>query len=187
MDTMMSEATIVDRLEDLFQSIGQRPYGEEVSQLQHALQCACLAEQQGASDSLVAAALLHDVGHLFEDPAKIEETDLRHEEVAAEFLREHFPASVWQPIRLHVAAKRYLCATQAGYAQALSAGSRQSLALQGGIFTPAQCEAFDRSPFARDALLLRQLDDLGKDPAMVTPTFAHYRHTLTRLMLSAAG
>ena len=98
----------LDELAERFASHGAEPYGEAVSQAEHALQCATLAERAGCSDSLVVAALLHDIGHLYEDPAQIDEEDLRHEEFGARLLRELFPESVWQPVRLHVSAKRCL-------------------------------------------------------------------------------
>lgn len=172
----------LDELAERFASHGAEPYGESVSQAEHALQCATLAERAGCSDALVIAALLHDIGHLYENPDEIEARDLRHEEVGAKLLRELLPESVWQPIRLHVAAKRYLCAVDAAYHAGLSPASRHSLALQGGPFDERGASAFLSAPYAQDAITLRRLDDLGKDPAMRTPELAHFFPLLERLL-----
>lgn len=172
----------LDELAERFASHGAEPYGESVSQAEHALQCATLAERAGCSDALVIAALLHDIGHLYETPDEIEARDLRHEEVGANLLRELLPESVWQPVRLHVAAKRYLCAVDAAYHAGLSPASRHSLALQGGPFDERGASAFLSAPYAQDAITLRRLDDLGKDPAMRTPELAHFFPLLERLL-----
>ncbi|MDF3933178.1 phosphonate degradation HD-domain oxygenase [Pseudomonas citronellolis] len=172
----------LDELAERFASHGAEPYGESVSQAEHALQCATLAERAGCSDSLVIAALLHDLGHLYENPDEIETCDLRHEEVGAERLRELLPESVWQPIRLHVAAKRYLCAVDPAYQAGLSPASRHSLALQGGAFDARAAAAFLSAPYSQDAITLRRLDDLGKDPAMRTPELPHFFPLLERLL-----
>lgn len=132
----------LDELAERFASHGAEPYGEAVSQAEHALQCATLAERAGCSDSLVVAALLHDIGHLYEDPAQIDEEDLRHEEFGARLLRELFPESVWQPVRLHVSAKRFLCAVDPSYHASLSPASRHSLVLQGGPFDERAAAAY---------------------------------------------
>ncbi|MBH3434985.1 phosphonate degradation HD-domain oxygenase [Pseudomonas citronellolis] len=172
----------LDELAERFASHGAEPYGESVSQAEHALQCATLAERAGCSDALVIAALLHDIGYLYENPDEIEARDLRHEEVGANLLRELLPESVWQPVRLHVAAKRYLCAVDAAYHAGLSPASRHSLALQGGPFDERGASAFLSAPYAQDAITLRRLDDLGKDPAMRTPELAHFFPLLERLL-----
>lgn len=171
-----------EQLAELFAQRGAEPYGEAVSQEQHALQCATLAERSGCSESQVVAALLHDIAHLYEDPEEIEQHDLRHEERAGELLRPLLPEAVWQPIRLHVAAKRYLCATDAAYHAELSPASRHSLELQGGPFDGREAEAFLRAPFAQEALALRRLDDLAKDPSMRTPALEHFYPALERLL-----
>lgn len=172
----------IDELAERFASHGAEPYGEAVSQAEHALQCATLAERAGCADSLVIAALLHDIGHLYEDPAVLETRDLRHEEFGANLLRELLPESVWQPVRLHVAAKRYLCAVDPAYQASLSWASRQSLALQGGAFEARAATAFISAPYAQDAITLRRLDDLGKDPSMRTPELEHFFPLLERLL-----
>lgn len=174
----------IAELAERFTSQGNEPYGEAISQTQHALQCATLAERSGCSDSMIIAALLHDIGHLYEAPDEIDQHDLRHEEHAANLLRHVLPEAVWQPIRLHVAAKRYLCAVDADYQAALSPASQQSLALQGGAFDSREADAFLRAPYARDALTLRRLDDLGKDPAMRTPPLEYFYPRLERLLVA---
>ncbi|MDX2282967.1 MAG: HD domain-containing protein [Bacteroidia bacterium] len=157
----------------LFRERGGSLYGgEAVTQLEHALQSAWLARQAGAKPSLIAAALLHDVGHLLHDlpdDAPDQGIDDAHEELAARYLSRHFVPAVAEPVRLHVAAKRYLCTTQQGYLDTLSAPSLQSLHLQGGLMSPAEVEAFEALPFYADAVALRVWDDLAKDPDMRTP------------------
>ncbi|MFZ5955894.1 phosphonate degradation HD-domain oxygenase [Pseudomonas knackmussii] len=172
----------LDELAERFASFGAEPYGESVSQAEHALQCATLAERAGCADSLVIAALLHDIGHLYENPDEIESRDLRHEEVGAHLLCRMLPESVWQPVLLHVAAKRYLCAVDPAYHAGLSPASRHSLALQGGPFDERAAMAFLKAPYAEDAITLRRLDDLGKDPAMRTPELSHFFPALERLL-----
>ncbi|NJM98281.1 MAG: HD domain-containing protein [Phormidesmis sp. RL_2_1] len=167
---------------DCFITRGHEQYGREaVTQLQHALQCATYAESAGESSTLVAACLLHDVGHLLHDlgeDAAERGLDDRHEYRALPFLSALFPAAVTEPIRLHVNAKRYLCATQEDYWAELSNASKLSLELQGGIFSEAEAMAFINQPHAKDAVQLRIWDDLAKDPAQKTPNFEHFLPTL---------
>jgi phosphonate degradation associated HDIG domain protein len=172
----------LDELAERFASHGAEPYGESVSQAEHALQCATLAERAGCADSLVIAALLHDIGHLYEDPATIERRDLRHEEFGAHLLRDLLPEAVWQPVRLHVAAKRYLCAVDPSYQASLSPASRHSLSLQGGAFEESAAQAFLTAPYAQDAITLRRLEYLSKDPAMRTPELPYFFPLLERLL-----
>lgn len=172
----------LDELAERFARSGAEPYGESVSQAEHALQCATLAERAGGSESLVIAALLHDIGHLYEDPNEIDSRDLRHEEIGAQLLRQLLPESVWQPVLLHVAAKRYLCAVDPAYHAGLSPASRHSLQLQGGPFDDRTAKAFLKTPYAEDAITLRRLDDLAKDPAMRTHELKHFFPALERLL-----
>lgn len=155
---------------------GARQYGDEaVSQLAHALQCATLAERSGASSALIVAALLHDIGHLLgEDGAARSGADAEHEQVGAAALAVLFRPAVTEPIRLHVPAKRYLCAREPGYDAVLSPASRRSLALQGGAFSPEETRAFLQSPYARDAVALRRWDEAAKDPNAETPGLLHF-------------
>lgn len=177
-------ALTLNDIEALFAARGARMYaGEPVTQLEHALQSGHLAEQEGAGDELVVAAFLHDLGHLINDQGEtptLRGIDDRHEYVALPFLRDLFGAAVLQPIRLHVDAKRYLCArgdgtlTGAEYWAALSIDSRRSLELQGGIFSEAEADAFRAQPFAEDGVRLRRWDDRAKLEVATTPPLAHY-------------
>ena len=167
----------------LFETHGAQWYGGEgVDQRQHALQCAHLAEQAGATPALVAAALLHDLGHLLQQDAPEGKDDV-HQYAVVPFLRGLFPLAVIEPIRLHVDAKRYLCATDDAYAAQLSEASVASLALQGGAFSSEQAQVFLGQPFAADALALRRWDDLAKSPAAQPPGWAHYLPILESVSL----
>jgi gamma-butyrobetaine dioxygenase len=135
-----------------------------------------LAEAAGSASALVAAALLHDIGHLRN------ETDSRHGDAGAEWLSQWFGEEVTEPVRLHVAAKRYLCATEPGYLGLLSEESVRTLALQGGPMTAGQAAAFEALPFARDAVAVRRWDDEAKDPAVTPPEFAHFQALLSKLV-----
>jgi predicted HD phosphohydrolase len=137
-----------------------------VSQQQHALQCAAFALLAGAPDALVAAALLHDIGHLLHGRDDIDKDhDDVHQYIALPFLRPHLPLAVLDPIKLHVDAKRYLCAIELAYWSGLSAGSKRSLELQGGPFDPETAAAFIARPHAEEAVALRRWDDRAKDPS----------------------
>jgi phosphonate degradation associated HDIG domain protein len=175
---------IVQQIEELFTTSGQAAYfGEAVSQLEHALQAAHLAETARASDSLVMAALLHDLGHLLHElPEDVAESgiDGRHEHAGAIWLARWFRPGVTQPIFLHVAAKRYLCAVDAHYLGRLSPASVQSLQLQGGPFTPEEVVAFEQQPYCREAVQLRRWDDEAKVPGWEVPGLAHYLPRLQR-------
>jgi [1-hydroxy-2-(trimethylamino)ethyl]phosphonate dioxygenase len=170
---------IVDRLIELLAAKGIRQYGEE--QVSHCEHGAFLAERAGASGTVVAAALLHDIGHLLheagEHPA-LRSIDDRHEELGAEYLLGVFGPTVAEPVRLHVAAKRYLCATDPGYLGCLSAASVRSLELQGGPFNAAEATAFRSIPFADQAVRIRLWDDAAKLPRCETPPIEHYGATL---------
>ncbi len=171
---------IVDRIVHWFERHGAAPCGcgrtEPVSALDHALQCAWLAEDARAGAPLVVAALLHDVGHFvaIDDLADHDDLDDAHELRAVAVLVRDFPAAVIEPIRLHVAAKRYLTATEPRYLATLSRGSLQSLAQQGGPMSGAETALFEAMPFAQDAVRLRRWDDLARLPGRPTPDLAHY-------------
>ena len=162
----------------LFARKGSRAYaGEPVNQIEHALQTAMRAEDEGAGHALITAALLHDLGHLLNDQGEsptLRGVDDLHQYAALPFLRAMFADDVLAPIRLHVDAKRYLCATRDGYFEALSADSKRSLVLQGGIYTPEEAKAFIAQPHAGDAVRLRLWDDLAKVENAVTPPLAHF-------------
>jgi len=174
----------------LFARKGGREYdGEGVTQLEHALQTAAQAEAAGAGPPLLAACLLHDLGHMLNDQGEtptLRGVDDLHQYAALPFLRGTFGDDVLEPIRLHVDAKRYLCATRAGYFDALSADSKRSLVLQGGAYTPDDAAAFIARPFAADAVKLRLWDDLAKTPGAVTPPLAHFVPALEAVLRVAA-
>jgi len=172
-------------IRDIYLSRGQAKYGlEGISQLEHALQAAWLAEQQKEPPAFVLAALLHDVGHLtacMGDNPAAEGLDNRHEILGSDWLAARLPASVSEPVRLHVEAKRFLCTTVPGYLSSLASDSVVSLQLQGGPFSMAECEAFLRRPFARDAIRLRQIDDASKREDLETPQIDHFLRYLEKI------
>jgi phosphonate degradation associated HDIG domain protein len=182
-------------IELLFCRHGASQYsGEPVTQLQHALQTAHLAEQSGAGDELVTACLLHDLGHLlndqgrgFDDTPSLRGIDDTHQYFAIPFLRGLFPGAVLDAIKLHVDAKRYLCQANAEYYAKLSDDSKRSLALQGGVFSAEQAAAFFRQHGARDAVMLRQWDDLAKQADLQTPSLAHFLARAERCALVQAA
>lgn len=171
----------VDDIFELYERRGAQMYGAEpVKQVEHALQCAMLAAEGGASAELIAAALLHDVGHLIADlPHSLErETDDVHQYLPIPFLRGTFSDAVLQPIRLHVDAKRYLCKVERGYWDALSPASRHSLELQGGSFDAITADRFLARPFAWDAIRLRRWDDSAKVAGRATPSLRDFEPLL---------
>ncbi|WP_425396017.1 phosphonate degradation HD-domain oxygenase [Aeoliella sp.] len=173
-------------IRNMFEKHGGSMYGgEAVTQQEHALQAAWLAEQQHSSDALVTAALLHDVGHLLHDlpdDAPDRGIDDQHEDLAAEWLQRHFPPEVVEPVRLHVESKRYLCATEPGYWEALSEPSRQSLELQGGAMNETECEQFRQGEHFEAALQLRRWDDEAKVAGLKTPAVAHFLEFVDRVV-----
>lgn len=177
----------IEEIEILLLERGQQQYaGEPVTQLQHALQTACLAEGQGADDELVTAALLHDLGHLIQDLGEtptLHGLDDLHQYVALPFLRGRFGERVLGAIQGHVDAKRYLCATRPGYREALSADSQRSLVLQGGVYTPEQAQTFMARPGAAEAVSLRLWDDVAKTAGAWTPPLAHFLDRARRCSL----
>jgi gamma-butyrobetaine dioxygenase len=167
---------VITELAELFAGPGAGEYlGEPVTIGVHMRQAGALARAAGAPDALVAAALLHDVGHLRGD------TEARHGAAGAEWLSQWFGPEVTEPVRLHVPAKRYLCATKAGYFALLSAESVRTLTLQGGPMSAAEAVAFEALPGARDAVAVRRWDDEAKDPAVPPPEFGHFRALLAGL------
>lgn len=189
--TASSAALVADAIITLLREHGDAAYfGEPVSQRAHALQCAALAAGEGAAPSLVAAALLHDIGHLLHglgESIADQGVDARHEDAGHDWLTRHFGAEVTEPVRLHVDAKRYLCAADPTYAAALSPASVQSLQLQGGPFTKSQLQAFADLPFAAEAIRLRRWDDTAKIDGLDVPDVEHYRLLLTSLVLTDAA
>ena len=176
----------VDALFNYMEERGQSFYDEVVTQLEHALQCAALAQQNDASPTLITSALLHDLGHFILDEHNADTAflamDLNHEEIGAEYLAPFFPEIVTTPIRLHVPAKRYLCATDASYHDGLSEASKRSLKVQGGVMLDEEREAFEQIPHFRDALTLRRWDDLAKVKELKTAALETYRDTVQRCL-----
>lgn len=181
----------LEDIELLFSRHGSAQYsGEPVTQLEHALQTAHLAEQSDAGDELVTACLLHDLGHLLNKQGEtptLRGIDDTHQYYALPFLRGLFPSAVLDAIKLHVDAKRYLCQANAGYRAKLSDDSKRSLELQGGVFDAAQGAAFLAQPGARDAVMLRQWDDLAKQQDWRTPSLAHFMARAARCASTAAA
>ena len=181
-------ALTLNDISTLLNTQGSKQYGgEAVSQLEHALQCAYLAERAQESEDTITAALLHDIGHMLrsESGAPIiehdENTDDLHQYVALPFIRNLFSDAVLEPIKLHVDAKRYLCAVDKTYWATLSDASKKSLDLQGGIYTDDQALAFETSPFGQQAVRLRRYDDLAKIPGAETPSIEHYIAIMQRV------
>ena len=172
---------VVVAIYDCFARRGHQSYGEDVTEQEHALQCAYFATQAGESQSLVVACLLHDIGHLLhelgEDIAE-KGIDAQHEEYGARWLAAYFPPEIVEPVRLHVTAKRYLCARAPGYTEALSEASQRSLTLQGGPMTESEAQAFEANPHADSAVRLRRYDDQGKVTDLVIPPLESYRALL---------
>lgn len=176
---------IIDDIFSIFRGFGSLHYGEDVTQMEHILQCGHLARTDGASDALIAAALLHDIGQFLDDAGNAAEqkgVDARHEVTGADYLSPFFPQNVTEPVRLHVAAKRYLCAAEPGYLEALSRASALSLRLQGGPYDAQEIRDFLALPAAEDAIRLRRYDDHGKKRDWEVPELESYRPLLESLL-----
>ncbi len=174
---------IIDKIFQDYIQNGGLEYGERVNIREHCFQTAHFAEEDGADDLMIAAAFLHDYGHLIhglEEDIADHGIDGMHEEVGAEALAEWFIPAVTEPVRLHVPAKRYLCATDEKYFAELSPASVQSLEVQGGPFNAAECAEFEANPFYKEAIQLRLYDEMGKVPGLKTPDYEHYRPLLTK-------
>lgn len=165
---------------------GQAHYEEEISQYQHALQSAALASQQNAYYLLIAAALLHDMGHMLaeERGGEINPTqkDDFHETLGADFLAEFFPIALTEPIRLHVEAKRYMCSTKDSYYEGLSTASQKSFELQGGKMSKEEQQAFENNPHFQAAIQLRKWDDQAKDVGLEIPEIERYEDVVLRAL-----
>jgi [1-hydroxy-2-(trimethylamino)ethyl]phosphonate dioxygenase len=180
--------TIVDLIEDIFLRRGAESYlGEQVTMSEHMLQAARLAEAEDGSDAMVAAALLHDIGHYaneFPEDALEQGIDNLHEIAGGRLLEPFFPPEVTEPVRLHVATKRYLCAVDPDYFATLSPASVHTLGLQGGPMSPEEVREFERSPYRDMAVKVRRWDEAAKVKDRPTPPFAHYRPVLERVVLA---
>ncbi len=178
-------------IQAMFEAKGASEYGgESVTQLEHALQAAMLAEQSNSTPQLVLAALLHDIGHLLHDlpeDAPALGIDDHHENSGYAFLIRHFSSAVTEPVRQHVAAKRYLCAVDREYLDQLSDPSRTSLALQGGPMNDAEVKEFEANPFFQDSILLRRWDDQAKLVDCETPSLNHFLDLIDQLQMSSSN
>lgn len=178
--------TIVAFLADIFERRGGEEYlGEPVTMAEHMLQGAYLAEQQGEPEQIIVATLLHDIGHFTSEfgTFSMDDThDKYHEEAGARVLERFFPGIVTDCVRLHVAAKRYICATDPAYLGQLSEASIHSLRLQGGPMNAEEVAEFEKHPNVREIVRVRYLDDAGKVADMVTPGFAHYAPMVQRVV-----
>lgn len=173
-------------IDDVFAQRGAVAYfGEAVTQAEHMLQTAALAEEEQAGDALIVAALLHDIGHLMSgerDDALHERVDHRHDQLGARVLARWFPPLVVDAVRLHVAAKRYLCAVEPDYHADLSPASQHSLMLQGGPMTPPEVAMFEAEPFHAEAVRLRRWDDRGKVPGLAGLSLDRFRPMIARIV-----
>jgi [1-hydroxy-2-(trimethylamino)ethyl]phosphonate dioxygenase len=180
-------ANVIDLIADIFERRGVEAYlGEAVTVAEHMLQTATLAQAEGASDTLVAAALLHDIGHFTSEFSEYSPDDTRdkfHEVAGARVLEAYFPSAVTEPVRLHVAAKRYLCSSDQTYHDKLSEASKHSLSLQGGPMSASEMAAFRSLDHHEDALRLRRWDDEGKMTGLRTKAFDEFRPLLQRVVI----
>ena len=173
----MTPHQIVQMIFDVYNKVGHRQYGESVTELQHALQTATFAMHFNSSDAVVVASLLHDYGHLQHDEGEdvaSHGVDMRHEDLGVVKLKSFFGPEILEPIRLHVAAKRYLCHKSKAYIDGLSRASRLSLQIQGGPMSADESTEFESNPFYKSAVELRRFDDMGKVSGMETPTLESF-------------
>ena len=179
---------IVDYLLNLLEKKGSDlQYGnEDVSQLEHALQCAELVEENKLSNSTITAALLHDIGHLlYEGVDPIHDgKDGHHENIGADYLAQYYGEEVINPIRAHVDSKKYLTCVEDGYYNSLSEASQLSLQAQGGPFSKEEADEFINKPFMKEAVEMRRFDDMAKVLNKVTPDLNHFKHYLEKTFLA---
>lgn len=180
--------SFVDELLDWMEGAGNTRYDESLTQFEHALQSAALATQWSGRPELVAAAFLHDVGHLLvnehEARGDFLSRDHRHERIGSRWLARAFGGPVTAPVDLHVPAKRYLCAADPAYHASLSESSKRSLVVQGGPMSAVEMTAFRGFAGADDALQVRRIDDLAKVAGLAVPPASTYRELLIRLARS---
>ena len=178
---------IVEKIADVFDQHGDAEYlGEPVTMAQHMLQAAHFAKQAGEPDAVVVAALLHDIGHFTSELGTFSMADTEdkyHEDAGAVFLAQHFPPVVVDCVKHHVAAKRYLCATDPAYFAKLSDASVHSLNLQGGPMSADEVAAFEQEPNLGAIVRVRLYDDQGKDPNLEVEGFDTYREMMEAAVL----
>lgn len=174
---MSEHDTVLKEIEDIFAANGDKKYSEAVTQREHALQAAQQAEGAGSTSALITAALLHDIGHMLQkfgpEPAA-KGIDDKHEDIGAGWLARRFGSAVTEPVRLHVDAKRYLCAVEPDYFDTLSPASVRSLELQGGPMNGDEVDEFEAGPHFAAAIALRRWDEGAKVSGKTTPGFEHY-------------
>ena len=178
---------VVQQIVSVFNQRGSENYGiEPVTQLEHAIQSAELAKHSGAASSLIVAALLHDIGHILGNhplpDGHSKNYDDKHETSAYGWLREHFGQRVADPVRLHVAAKRYLCTVEPSYCDQLSPTSLKSFHDQGGVMSAEEKAAFEKEAYFEEALRLRRWDDAAKDPDAEIPAIEEFADLLLEVM-----
>jgi len=180
---------MINDIINIYAKWGVQKYDERISQMDHAVQCAALAQQSGASDDLIVASLLHDIGHLLELESKSGNVNIdiddRHEATGTRYLAKSFGSGVTAPIALHVDAKRYLCAVEADYFSTLSAGSVRSLEIQGGIMNDDEVKRFESLPGFADAVSLRRWDEGAKLLNHVSPEFSTFVPIMERISLAS--
>jgi [1-hydroxy-2-(trimethylamino)ethyl]phosphonate dioxygenase len=184
--------SVADEIFAIFAKRGSEAYfGEHVTITDHMLQAAFFAQQQAAAPALVVAALLHDIGHLIDDNVPEDladwQHDARHEEVGARWLAGRFQPEIAEPVRLHVPAKRYLCANDQNYAALLSEASVVTLRLQGGPMSPAESLQFETQRYCQQAVQVRRWDDQGKVHGLKIPGLAEYRQLIEQFALREPG
>ena len=181
--------SVIDEIFAVYADRGAAAYfGESVSMTEHGLQAAHFAELAGAGEAVIAAALLHDVGHLITvvpDDIADWTTDAHHEATGARWLSKRFGTGVAEPVRLHVRAKRYLCAVEPTYLSQLSCASVLTLKLQGGPMSAEEVVSFEAEPGYRDAPIVRRCDDQGKVAGLATRRLEDYRGLLQALVAGA--
>jgi len=187
----LTSENIVDFIGSIFDRRGDEEYlGEPVTMGQHMLQGATLAEEAGQPDQIIVAALLHDIGHFTSEFGTFtmeDKEDRFHEDAGAQVLEKFFPKVISDCCRFHVAAKRYLCATDPEYFSKLSEASLHSLSLQGGPMSSDEISKFEENPNLEKIITVRHLDDAGKDPNLETPDFWHFAPKVQSMVKQKTG
>lgn len=186
MSKLVAAPPVLDEISALFDARGHKSYGEGVTIAEHCLQTAALARAEGADDALIVAALLHDIGYLL-NPQSEDSAHRQHDQFGGAWLAARFPAEVSEPVRLHVAAKRYLCAVEDAYFGRLSTASKNTLARQGGPMSAAEAAEFARHPLLDRAVRLRRWDDRGKAVGAEVAPLPSYREVILEVLHGSAA